>query len=387
MNFKPFVSSPASVLRGGSLLALTALLSACSLFGGGSAPKPKPAELPPIATPISVRQAWNLRIPQVKFPLQVAVSGDVVTVAGSDGLVVAIDARTGLEAWRGNAGAPLSAGVGSDGSIAAVITTGNELVALSGGKVLWRQKLSAESYTAPLVAGRRVFVQTADRTISAHDGQSGQRLWVQQRSGADLLVLRKPGVLMAVGDTLVTGVGGRLVGVNPGNGSSRWEMPIAAPRGTNEVERMVDLVSGVSRVGDSVCARAYYANVGCVDTQRGMLVWNRPATGAEGVSGDEQLVYGTEANGVVTAWRRADGERAWQMESLRYRTLTAPLAVGRAIVVGDESGLVHFLSRDDGKALNRLPTDGSGIAATPAISGNTVVVVTRNGGVYGYRPD
>jgi hypothetical protein len=35
----------------------------------------------------------------------------------------------------------------------------------------------------PLVAGRRVFVQAADRTTSAWDGQSGRRLWAQHRAG------------------------------------------------------------------------------------------------------------------------------------------------------------------------------------------------------------
>ena len=244
------------------------------------------------------------------------VSGDMVTVAATDGTVVMIDARSGQESWRANAGAPLVAGVGSDGSLVAVVTANNELVAMQGGKVLWKQRLTAQSYTAPLVAGRRVFVQAADRSTSAWDGQSGRRLWAQQRT-AENLVLKSSGVLIAVGDTLVTGVGGRLVGINPANGTSRWESPIAAPRGTNDVERLVDLTGSVSRVGDTVCARAYYASVGCVDTSRGALLWSKPATGADGVSGDDRFIYGTEENGNVVAWRRADGERAWQIEPLQ----------------------------------------------------------------------
>ncbi|HUD31829.1 MAG TPA: PQQ-binding-like beta-propeller repeat protein, partial [Variovorax sp.] len=167
----------------------------------------------------------------------------------------------------------------------------------------------------------------------------------------------------------------------------RWESPIAAPRGTNDVERLVDLTGSVSRTGDTVCARAYYANVGCVDTARGVLLWSRPATGAEGLSGDENFVYGTESNGDVVAWRRSDGERAWASERLKYRELTAPLAVRRSLVIGDDKGLVHFVSREDGSALNRLTPDGSPIAAAPVLAGNTVVIVTRNGGVFGYRPE
>ncbi|SEA56393.1 outer membrane protein assembly factor BamB [Variovorax sp. YR216] len=381
MNFKRYLPS-ARVLRTGSAVVLIAALAACS----GTA-RPKPVELPANVAVMGVRQAWTLRIPAVSFPLSTNVSGDNVAVASSDGTVVVIDSRAGQEVWRGNAGAPLVAGVGSDGTLVAVITASNELVALQGGKVLWKQRLSAQAFTQPLVAGRRVFVQTADRTTSAWDGQSGRRLWSQQRN-AENLVLKKPGVLLAVGDTLVAGVGGRLVGINPANGTSRWEAPIAAPRGTNDVERLVDLTGTASRVGDSVCARAYSASVGCVDTARGALVWTKPAAGADGVGGDDRFVYGTEDNGTVVAWRRADGERAWQQtDLLKYHILTAPLAVGRSLVIGDATGQLHFLSRDDGAALNRVTPDGSPIAATPVISGNTVVVVTRNGGVFGYRPE
>ena len=368
-------------LRVGAAVLVAATLAAC-----GGPPKPKPAELPTNVALLGVRQAWTVRIPTVSFPLTTNVSGDTVTVAGADGTVVAIDARAGQEIWRASAGARLVAGVGSDGSMAAVVTANNELVALQGGKVLWKQRLPAQAFTAPLVAGRRVFVQTADRTLSAWDGQSGRRLWAQPRT-ADQLVLRKPGVLLAVGDTLVTGIGGRLVGINPANGSSRWESPIAAPRGTNDVERLVDLTGSVSRLGDNVCARAYYATVGCVDASRGTLQWSKPASGAEGVSGDDRFVYGTEADGIVRAWSRSDGASAWQTDRLKYRDLTAPLAVGRSVIVGDSTGLLHFVSREDGSALNRVTPDGSAIVTAPVLSGNTVVVVTRNGGVFGYRPE
>ncbi|QNK66758.1 outer membrane protein assembly factor BamB [Variovorax sp. PAMC26660] len=380
MNFKRFMPE-STALRAGSAIVLVALLAACS---GTS--KPKPAELPANPSLIGVRQAWSVKISEVGFPLTTDVSGDTVTVAGSDGTVVAIDARAGRETWRANAGAPLAAGVGSDGSMAAVVTTGNELVAIQNGKVLWKQKLSAQAFTAPLVAGRRVFVQTADRSISAWDGQSGRRLWIQQRAGENL-VLRKSGVLIAVGDTLVAGIGGRLVGINPANGTSRWESPIAAPRGTNDVERLVDLTGSVSRVGDSVCARAYYASVGCVETQRGTLVWSKPALGADGVSGDQGFVYGTETDGSVVAWRRADGERAWASTRFKNRDLTSPLAVGRSLVIGENTGSLHFVSREDGALLNRVTPDGSAITVAPVMAGNTVVVVTAKGGVFGYRPE
>ncbi|MCE3273100.1 MAG: hypothetical protein K0S57_3497 [Ramlibacter sp.] len=371
------------------LFAAASLLAGCSSlptwvpFTGPE--KPKPAELKPNPNLIGVRQAWTARIGKVDFPLVVAVNGSTAMVASSDGAVIALEADTGRELWRASAGAPLAAGVGSDGTLAAVVTRNNDLVVLSAGKELWRQKLNALSYTPPLVAGARVFVLGGDRTISAYDGATGWRLWTQQRQG-EPLVLRQPGVLLAVRDTLVVGQGGRLSGLNPLNGTARWDAPIATARGINDVERLVDLVGGVSRVDDSVCVRAFQAAVGCVDTTVGRTVWTQRAGGTQGIGGDAAGLFGTESAGTVVGWRRDNGQRTWTNDTLLHRGVGAPLALGRSVVVGDGFGFVHLLSREDGTLLNRLATDGSAIATAPAAAGNTLVVVTRNGGVYGFTP-
>jgi outer membrane assembly lipoprotein YfgL len=364
-------------------LALAGALAGCSMFGGTE--KPQPAELPPNPATLGVRQAWTARIGEVKFPEQVAVANGQLALASSDGTVAVLDAASGREVWRTSVGAPVGAGAGFDGTVAAVVTTANDVVAVSAGKVLWRERLAAQAYTAPFVAGNRVFVLAADRSVTAFDGQTGRKLWSQQRPG-EPLVLRQAGVLLAVGDTLVAGQSGRLVGFNPTGGTIRWEAPIATSRGTNDVERLVDLVGGVSRVGTSVCARAFQAAVGCVDTSRGTVAWSKPANGGDGVGGDDRLVVGTELDGRVVAWRRSDGERTWTSDKFLHRDLGTPLLVGNSVVIGDANGFVHVLSRQDGSVVNRLATDGSPVVSQPAVAGQTLVVVTRAGGVYGFVP-
>lgn len=368
-------------------LALAGLLglSGCSLWGGSS--KPKPAELGPNVPVLGVRQAWTARIGAVEgVVLDVHVNGNVVTLASANGEVAAIDARTGGDVWRTQLNLPLASGVGSDGRWSAVVSRNAQVVVLDGAREIWRKSLPAQAYTAPLVAGHRVFVLAADRSVTAFDAATGYQLWRQQRPG-EPLILREGGVLMAVGDTLVAGLSGRLVGFNPDNGVVRWEAPLASPRGTNDVERLVEIVGRTSRVGDSVCARAFQATVGCIDAGRGTILWTQPASGSEGIDGDGSMLFGTESNGTVAAWRRADGVRAWTSERLQFRKLTAPLLLGRSVVIGDDTGLVHLLSREDAAPLNRLTTDGSAIAASPVAAGDTLVVVTRKGGVYGFRPD
>ena len=371
----------------GATRAVWVVAAACLVAACSSTPEgPKPTELGPNAALLGVRLAWSARIGDVNFPMDVKVTGNTITVASSSGVVAAIDARTGGDIWRASLGTPLVAGAGSDGRYAAVVTGNNELVVLDGGRELWRQKLGALSYTAPLVAGARVFLLSADRSVAAFDAQSGRKLWSQSRPG-EALVLRQAGVLLAVGDTLVVGMSGRLIGMNPQNGNSRWEAPVAVARGTNDVERLVDLVAHVSRDGDSVCVRAFQAAIGCVNATRGTVQWTKPASGSEGLHGDDRFVFGTESDGKIVAWRRADGASAWSSERLKYRGLTAPLAVGRSIAIGDSTGLVHLLSREDGSPLNRVSTDGTAVAAAPVLAGDTLVVVTRGGGVFGFKPE
>jgi outer membrane protein assembly factor BamB len=361
---------------------LAVLLAACS----SSARRPDPAPLLPDPQKLSVRQVWSADLGDVSFPLMIQAAGSAVGVASDRGTVTLLDTRTGEALWQVALDTALLAGVGHDGRSAAVVTVENDLVVLQEGKELWRQRLTAPSYTPPLVAGGRVFVLGADRSVSAFDGQSGRRLWTQSRSG-EPLVLLQPGVLMPVGDTLVVGWSGRLIGMNPSNGVSRWESPVASPRGTNDLERLVDLVAGVARRGNALCVRAFQSVVGCVDTARGALLWSKTANGGTGLTGDDQQVIGVESDGTVRSWRRSDGESGWTLSQLRYRRLGAPVLAGKALVIGDDQGLLHFLSPSDGSLLTRFETGSSPIAATPVLAGNTLVVMTRAGRVLGLRPE
>lgn len=90
---------------------------------------------------------------------------------------------------------------------------------------------------------------------------------------------------------------------------------------------------------------------------------------------------------MATPWQRRRWQACLDVRAATSCKLTAPLLLGRSVVIGDDAGLVHLLSRADAAPLNRLATDGSGIAAAPVAAGDTLVVVTRKGGVYGFRPD
>ncbi len=366
-------------MRLGQLLGVAAvvLLAACS------ASRPKPVDIPPVAVLQEARTAWTAQIGKVNFPLSVVARGDRIALANSDGTVAMLNAKTGKDIWRFTLPkTTVSAGVGSDGQQVALVTRDNQLVVMQDAKVQWRQTLPAQSFTPPLVAGQRVFVLTADRSVLAFDGASGQKLWTQQRPG-EPLVLKQAGVLTAFKNTLLVGLSGRLAGLDPSSGVIIWESAIATPRGTNDMERLVDLVGPSDRVGDVVCARAFQAQIGCVDAQKGQSMWNRPSVGDRGLSGNANMVVAPLANGVVQAWRREDGERVWETERLKYRLLSAPLVTPKGIVIADSGGYVYVLSLADGSLLNRLKIDGEELSAAPVAASGTYVLVSREGRVTG----
>jgi outer membrane protein assembly factor BamB len=146
---------------------LVAGLIVASMIGCTSPAKPKPVELPPATSLLSVQKVWSSNIGEVTFPLEVkAVASDVYIASGS-GTVSKFDVQTGAIRWSVDLGTRIAAGVGTDGDKVAVVTASGELVTLVDGKKLWQQKLGAVALTPPLVAGGRVFVITPDRTLSA----------------------------------------------------------------------------------------------------------------------------------------------------------------------------------------------------------------------------
>jgi outer membrane protein assembly factor BamB len=372
---------------GSSGLLLASMMLAALLLAGCAADKPKPKPLEPLTPKIAGRQVWSAKVDGgVRFPLSVAHRDGSFIVGSSGGTVAGFEAATGRQLWSFNVGAPLSAGVGSDGRHHAVVTVDNQLVVIEDGKQAWRMQLNSRVSTAPLVAGKRVFVMGVDRAVHAFDTSDGHRLWTLQRPG-EALTLLHIGVLTAVKDTLIAGQGPRLAGIDPDRGTLRWEVPVGTPRGSNEVERLADLIGPPVRLGTRLCARSFQAAVGCVDAETGRLLWARNTGGINAVGGDEELIFGADATDRIVAWKTANGETTWTSERMLFRGLSAPAAIGPTVAFGDFEGYVHFLDRKDGQPLLRLSTDGSQVVGRPVLSGTTLLVITRNGGLFAFRPE
>ena len=218
------------------------------------------------------------------------------------------------------------------------------------------------STTAPLVAGERVFVLGVDRAVQAFDALDGRKLWTLQRPG-DPLTLAQAGV-----HRRLQGHPARRPGAAAGRrrsaarrrcaGRCRSARRAAPTRSSGWPTWSARRCASATRV----CARVVPGG-GRLRRCRA----RHAALDASNVGGTDggrrrraSCVFGADATrSHHRLAARPAATSPGPSETLLYRGLSAPLAIGSAVVFGDVEGSVHFLSRDKGETLLRLTTDGS----------------------------
>ncbi|CAJ0782699.1 Outer membrane protein assembly factor BamB [Ralstonia psammae] len=367
-------------------LAATAVLGGCSLFSSKN--KHEPAKLKEVQQVLAVRQVWSVSVGKSgRYVMQPAVAGNNVYVSAAGGTVTALDGATGRTVWQGKADVDLTSGPGSDGTLTAVAGEKGAVIAFDEkGAQKWKVAVNGEVLTAPLVGQGFVIVRTTDGRVLGLDPSNGERKWIYQRSPS-ALNLRSSLPMIFAGDNIVLGfAGGKLGALSASNGALRWEAAVSYPRGVSEIERLNDVTGAPSINGSQVCAASFQGRVACFDMSTGAPRWGRDFSSPTGVTQDDDGLFAADEKSVVYGFNAQNGADLWKNDALLWRDLGTPLAFGRAVIVGDSEGWLHFLSRDDGKFVARVKTDSSAIGAAPVVVGQTLVVQTRGGGVYGYLP-
>ena len=370
-------------------LAMTALLlGTCQTIsvGCGSSPAgPKPAELTPIEPKATMSVLWQGNVgsaeKNVYFPSK---SGNVVYAVGAEGAVTGFDTARGSTVVRIEAGQRVTGGVGGGDGLVLLGTPKGEVLAFdSKGKSLWKAQLTGEVLSPPQAQQGMVAARTGDGRVFGLDAANGKQKWMYQRTTPTLSLRTHSGLVIERGAVFVGFPGGRLVGISLSNGNVGWDVVVALPKGTTELERVADIASLPVVDGQRICAVAYQGRVGCFDSARGTQIWARDLSSVAGIDVDERNLYVIDEKSAVLALDKAGGASLWRQDKLAARNLSAPLAVGRFVVVGDFEGYVHLLSREDGSFAARVETDGSAIVAPPlALDLTSFLVQTRDGGVF-----
>ncbi len=365
---------------GGALLAL--VLAGCGIW---SSDKPKPAELPAVSALASAKVLWSARVGKAAVGFRPAYAADSVWAAAANGEVGRYDASTGKRLWSVRLDQPLVGGIGTDGTLAVVAARNGSLIALDAdGKTRWSTPVGSEVVTVPVVGDGYVVVRASDNRVSAFDAETGKRRWVYQRQNPTLVLRQTSEPVMAGGAVIVGLPGGRLVSLSLSNGSLRWEAAVSQPRGSNEIERISDVVGRPVVEGRDVCAVSYQGRVACFDAATGRALWARDLSSSRGLDASSRQVVVASSDDVVQAYARSGGS-AWRNDLYKLRGLSMPLFAGNRILIGDGNGMVHVLAADDGAVQARVNTDGSQVLSGPVSAGGVSVAQTVDGGLFAIR--
>jgi outer membrane protein assembly factor BamB len=378
-----------NLAAGAALLALGACSSLPSInpldWFGTTQTGPKPSELPSLTNAQPVRVIWSSSVGGAEgFVFSPVLVDDAVYAAARSGTVASFEAASGKQRWRVSLNKRLSGGVGSDGSLVVVASDDGDVFALEAatGALRWRARVSSEVLAAPKLGEGLALVRSADSRIFAFSVEDGRRRWVYQRAAASLIVRSPVGLSIHQGQAFAGFSGGKLVAIALSNGGARWEATVSLPKGATELERVTDIVGDPAALGREVCTAAYQGRVACYDISNGNQLWARDMSTLTGVSFDARYAFISDDKGSVHALDRANGRSIWKQDRLSYRQLSLPLPLGTEVGIGDLQGYVHFLARESGAFVARMPTDGSPIRAAPLRLPEGFLVQTQNGGLY-----
>ena len=344
-----------------------------------------PAELVEFKPTIKTQVVWNTRLGEAGlFDFKPAIEDDNVYAASGGGEIVRLDAVSGKQVWRVNAGTSLSAGVGLGSNLVLVGTPQGYVIAFDrAGKMLWKSKVSSEILSSPKESNGVVVVRAGDSRIFGLNAADGSRKWTLDRSTPALSLRSSAGLVIDSGVIYAGFAGGKLIAVRLEDGGLLWEATVAQPKGTTEIERIADITSLPVVDGPVVYAAAYQGRVVALDRSNGRILWSRDISSYTGLASENGRVYVSQASGAVYSLDYASGKTFWRQEDLANRLLSAPLSLGDKIAVGDVEGYVHILSREDGSFLGRIRVGDSPIMPQlTELGSNGLLAQTREGDLY-----
>lgn len=366
-----------------ALAAVVGLAGCSSMTWFGSGDK-KVQPLPAVTGNASVSTLWQSPLggKQLSGLVPAVVAGRVYAAHPSGG-IVAVDEKSGAVVARMQVPAgkgSISGGVAASASLVVVGTNKAEVVAFDpNGTVLWTARVASEVVAPAALTDAVVAVIGGDGSITALDSKTGERKWTVQRQ-LPALTVRSSAVPIVVRSALFAGTPqGKLLALDPRNGSIGWEATVATPKGTSELERLIDVLGRPAFDTDRICATAFQGRVACFDLVRGNLLWSRDVSSLTGAQIDNRHVYVVDDKGVAQAFDKTTGGTVWKQDVLAGRRATGTAIVGDFLAVQDAEGSLHLVDRGSGRIAGRGLGEAFASDVGLVSAGDGALVQTRSG--------
>lgn len=317
--------------------------------------------------------------------LKPAYGYDKVFVASRDGVVSALDPDNGKRVWSqsldSNSIARLSGGLTLSYGKVFVGSENGEIIALDqeSGEELWRSTIDGEVLSTPLADEGLVIVHSSRGVLYAFDADTGSKKW-QISSEVPSLTLRGDSSPVSISGGVFWGMSnGRLAAALISKGQLLWQQPIGMPKGSTEIDRIVDVDSTPLIIGGRLFTIGFNGQLVALELRTGKAAWKRNYSSVTDLATDGGRIFVVTENDHVVAVDARSGTELWQNEQLENRLLTAPVLIQGKLVVGDSEGYLHWLSREDGSFVAQQQINDSGLTVAPILVDDSFVVTSRDG--------
>jgi outer membrane protein assembly factor BamB len=367
----------------------TLALCACNgFFDKDNTPTPSP--LVKLNTEIKVQSLWHTStgygVSDDYLRLVPALSNQFIFTANKNGTVAATNKTNGKSLWSVNTHVPISGGPSAQDGLVFVGSREGDVIALSqvDGKTLWQTKVSSEVLAAPSASQGIVVVKSIDGRVSGLSEQDGHSIWQYEQTEPTLILRGASAPQISRKNVIVGFANGNLANLSLREGSLHWQETIAIPEGSFAIQRMIDIDADPLVLDNRIYAATYQGRVSSLDLNTGKSHWTHDISSYTGLIADNERVYVSDAKGHLWAFDNNSGAVDWRQTQLEYRNITGPAVIGNYVVVGDEEGYLHWMSKQDGHFVARVRVDSSGILASPVVDNNILYVVTRDGRLAAY---
>ncbi|MBN1641823.1 MAG: PQQ-binding-like beta-propeller repeat protein [Anaerolineae bacterium] len=334
----------------------------------------------------------------------IAVAGDTIYVAETNGQVFALAAETGDTIWSyppieqrsGGLLSGCSAPTASDGPFYAAPAVGPDLLYLSSagertrslfrqgentaglralnhlGTLQWEFKgTESRSVAMPVLVGDTVYLASSDNSVYAIDIATRQARWSFETTG---WVWATP---LVVDDRVyIASMDHSLYAVDASNGELIWQFDGAA----GALPAAPAIAEGVLYIG--ALAGGIYA----VDAETGAAVWERALEGGAWATPwiEDGMLYLGTLGGVVYALQVEDGSVVWQ-SPVGGEVRGTPALTEGTLYVGCEDGKLYAFDAEDGsETVSPLSQaiEKASIYTSPVYDGQRLYVVATNGDVF-----
>ncbi|VAW60227.1 Outer membrane protein YfgL, lipoprotein component of the protein assembly complex (forms a complex with YaeT, YfiO, and NlpB) [hydrothermal vent metagenome] len=362
------------------IIVLASTLLAC----GDSDNTEPPAELVDFEPSLEVNELWSVDtgagVEQLYVKLFPLILEKTIVVTDREGRVSAYNSEDGSELWQTELNIVVSGGVGGDEDHLVVTSrNGNVYLLDSKGELLWNVDASSEVLMPAEISAEQIIIRSVDGRISALALQDGSEKWSYKRDVPALTLRGNSSPLIKQGYIFNGLDNGRLVALDLLDGHSVFDIPVATPAGRSELERLVDIDGHSTIVDDTLYMASYQGKVVSIDIRRGQLNWSRKLSTYSGVEHSYSGLFLSDDKDHIWALEASNGATLWKQEKLQSRGITRPVVMGKALVVADFEGYIHWLSAFDGHFLARIDTDDSGVIVPPVVHNERLYIITRDG--------